>query len=136
LVRRVRSPFTREASFLVDIRVSTSISGIDWVATAAQNSGRPSVASISIAGTRLDSVDTAAANLVSSGVTTVACAGNNNADVAGYSPGDVTSVIAVGASDINDAKASYSNYGASLDIWAPGAHRQMLRSQKLTHLLR
>ena len=93
---------------------------MDWVATAARRSGRPSVASLSFGGHYLASVNTVTANLISSGVTTVVAAGNTNIDAANVSPAITPSVITVGASTINDAKAFYSNYGAVLDVWAPG----------------
>ena len=121
---------------MANIRVSNSISGIDWVANSVRGSGRPSVASISISGDYIDSVNTAAINLVSSGVTTVAAAGNDDADAANYSPGSVSSVITVASSTIDDMKASSSNYGAVVDVHAPGAYRQTPRLQKLSHPLR
>ena len=93
---------------------------MDWVAGAAKSSGRPSVASLSLGGGIVASVNAAAANLVSSGVTTVVAAGNNNADAANYSPASTPSVITVGASTIADGKASFSNWGSVVDIWAPG----------------
>ena len=65
-------------------------------------------------------MNTAAANLVSSGVTAVAAAGNNNGNAANISPASAPSVITVGASTINDEKAVNSNWGAVIDIWAPG----------------
>ncbi|KAF9649406.1 subtilisin-like protein [Thelephora ganbajun] len=105
---------------------SDVISGMDWVAKAAATSGRPSVASMSLRGGFNSSANTAANNLVASGVTTVAAAGNDGADAAKFSPGSASSVTTVGASDINDAKASSSNYGAVLAIWAPGTSRRYL----------
>ncbi|KAF9645176.1 serine protease [Thelephora ganbajun] len=101
-------------------RRSDIISGINWVADAATTSGRPSVASMSLGGGFSSALNTAANNLVASGVTTVVAAGNKNADAANTSPASASSVIAVGSSDIDDAKASSSNYGAVLGIWAPG----------------
>lgn len=100
---------------------SDIISGLNWVANAAGNSGRPSIASLSFGGEYVDSVNSAATNLVLSGVTTVVAANNYNQDVADYSPASCPDVISVGSTTINDAKAPYSNYGASLNIWAPGA---------------
>ena len=47
-------------------------------------------------------------------------AGNSNADAANYSPGSTPEARTVAASDSSDAKASFSNYGAVVDIWAPG----------------
>ncbi|KAF9649514.1 serine protease [Thelephora ganbajun] len=101
---------------------SDIISGMDWVANAAATSGRPSVASMSLGGGFIDSVNIAANNLVASGVTTVVAAGGSNSDAANFSPASASSVITVGASDINDAKASSSNYGAVLAIWGPGVN--------------
>jgi len=121
----VRSSFTRQGSARIDIHFPDSISGLNWVASAAQSSGRPSIASLSLGGGFLSSVNTAAANLVSSGVTTVVAAGNNNADAANYSPASTPSVITVGASTIADAKASYSNFGSLVDVWAPGTQRPL-----------
>jgi len=71
----------------------------------------------------ISSVNDAAANLVASGVTTAIAAGNSNADAANFSPASTPSVITVGASEIGDNKASYSNYGPLVDIWAPGMWR-------------
>jgi len=39
-----------------------------------------------------------------------------------YSPARVEQVITVAASDINDTKWAYSNYGAAVSIWAPGVN--------------
>ena len=75
---------------------------------------------MSVTGNYSQHVNDAAANLVSSGVTTVSAAGNNNTDVVNWSPPSTPSVITVGASDITDARYSYSNYGSLVDIWAPG----------------
>jgi serine protease len=57
---------------------------------------------------------------ISQGTTVVAAAGNGNLDVAGLSPANCQNVIAVAATDINGAKASFSNYGATVDVSAPG----------------
>ena len=96
---------------------------MDWVAAAAKRSGRPSVASMSLGGAISAAVNEAATNLVSSGVTTVVAAANNNTDAAGFSPASTPSVITVGATNITDGKPDFSNYGAVLDIWAPGTQK-------------
>lgn len=93
---------------------------MNWVANTARNSGRPSVASMSLAGSYMTAINTAVANLVFSGVTTIVAAGNDNTDAGDSSPASAPSVITVGATTIADARASYSNYGAVVDIWAPG----------------
>ena len=57
---------------------------------------------------------------VGRGTTVVIAAGNDNGDTANFSPGNCANVIAVAASDINGNRAWYSNYGAPIDITAPG----------------
>ena len=53
------------------------------------------------------------------GVLLVAAAGNEGSSGVSY-PAAYSSVIAVGAIDRTDSKASFSNYGADLEIMAPG----------------
>lgn len=58
------------------------------------------------------------------GVTIVAAAGNENSSIiypAIYSS-SYDNVIAVGATNHNDAKSPYSNYGTQLNVVAPGGH--------------
>ncbi|KAF9645204.1 subtilisin-like protein [Thelephora ganbajun] len=98
------------------------ISGVNWVATTVATTHRPSVASMSLGGGFSSSLNTAVNNLVASGVTTAVAAGNSNADAANFSPASAASAVTVGASDINDAKASFSNFGSVLAIWGPGVN--------------
>ena len=51
----------------------------------------------------------------------VVAAGNSNADACNYSPASEPSAITVGATTSSDARASYSNYGSCVDIFAPGS---------------
>lgn len=53
------------------------------------------------------------------GVLFVAAAGNNRSDAPSY-PASFDSVLSVGATDRNDARAIFSNYGPTVDIAAPG----------------
>merc|ERR1719245_338026 len=57
---------------------------------------------------------------VAAGVTVVVAAGNYNSDACTFSPARYASTIAVGATSNDDEKASFSNYGACIDIFAPG----------------
>lgn len=54
------------------------------------------------------------------GIFIVAAAGNDNADSRMFAPASSLGVCSVGASDINDAKASFSNYGNMISVFAPG----------------
>ncbi|QQP95794.1 S8 family serine peptidase [Lysobacter enzymogenes] len=56
----------------------------------------------------------------SRGAVVVVAAGNNNADAGGFQPSSCDKVIAVAANTIEGKRASYSNYGAAVDITAPG----------------
>ncbi|NOX43968.1 MAG: S8 family serine peptidase, partial [Gammaproteobacteria bacterium] len=53
------------------------------------------------------------------GVIIVAASGNENSGVPSY-PASYNGVISVGAVDINKQRAPYSNFGASVDVAAPG----------------
>lgn len=56
----------------------------------------------------------------SRGVVVVIAAGNSNGDATNFSPGNCANVINVGATGITGARASYSNYGAPVDLSGPG----------------
>lgn len=94
------------------------IAGIDF---AANSPLRPAVANMSLGGSASSAVDAAVAGAVNKGVTMVVAAGNSNADACSDSPARAPSAITVGATTSGDARASYSNYGTCLDIFAPGS---------------
>jgi aqualysin 1 len=95
------------------------ISGIDWVAN--NTALRPAVANMSLGGGKSTSVNSAVAGAVSKGVTMVVAAGNSSADACNYSPSSELTALTIGASTSSDARASYSNYGSCVDIFAPGS---------------
>ncbi|MEV0242484.1 S8 family peptidase [Streptomyces sp. NPDC050674] len=94
------------------------IAGIDWV---TQNHSGPSVANMSLGGGASATLDTAVRNSIASGVTYAVAAGNSSTTASSSSPARVSEAITVGATTSTDAKASYSNYGSALDIFAPGS---------------
>lgn len=67
-------------------------------------------------------MQTAINGALSRGTTVVVAAGNSNANVSGFTPASCTGagLIVVGATDSTGAKASFSNYGAGVDVSAPG----------------
>jgi subtilisin family serine protease len=93
------------------------IAGINWVTT---NAIKPAVANMSLGGGASTSLDNAVANSIGSGVTYAVAAGNSNANACNSSPSRVATAITVGATQTNDARASFSNVGSCLDIFAPG----------------
>lgn len=54
------------------------------------------------------------------GVTLVAAAGNNNNNAAYFCPASNPNVITVSATDSQDRKAAFSNYGDTVEVAAPG----------------
>lgn len=60
------------------------------------------------------------AQAVNAGVHLTASAGNAASSWDTQSPGRAAAAITVGATTINDAMSSYSNFGAGVDIFAPG----------------
>src|SRR5205085_5902933 len=95
------------------------ISGVDFV-TSDHQAGQPAVANMSLGGGLSSALDTAVTNSINDGVTYSIAAGNSNADACTTSPADVPSAITVGATTISDARASFSNFGTCVDIFAPG----------------
>ena len=53
-------------------------------------------------------------------MTYVVAAGNANSDAGTYSPAGVSEAITVGATDRYDFRGEFSNYGSTLDLFAPG----------------
>jgi len=99
---------------------SSVIAGVDWVA-ANHPVGTPGVANLSLGGGTSAALDTAIDNLVGKGVSVVVSAGNDNKDACTQSPARVPAAITVGATTTADARASYSNFGRCLDLFAPGS---------------
>ncbi len=58
------------------------------------------------------------------GVIVVVAAGNSDDDASQYSPASCNNVITVGATGPTNTRAPYSNYGAPVDVMAPGGDTQ------------
>jgi hypothetical protein len=98
---------------------SQVLAGLDWVAA---NGTKPGVVNMSLGGGASSTLDAAAQRLSNAGFSVVVAAGNSNVDACAQSPARAEGLVAVAASDINDVKASYSNWGSCVALWAPGSN--------------
>jgi len=96
------------------------IAGVDWV--TSDHTTRPAVANMSLTGGLSTALNTAVQNSIADGVTYCVAAGNNASNVSGFSPASTPEAITVGATSITDSWASFSNFGAGVDILAPGVN--------------
>lgn len=97
---------------------SQIIAGVDWV--TGHHTTRPAVANMSLGGPVSSALDYAVRNSIADGVTYCVAAGNSTVDASTKSPAHVAEAVTVGATDRYDRFASFSNFGAIVDLLAPG----------------
>jgi subtilisin family serine protease len=97
--------------------VAGVIAGVDWV---TKNHVKPAVANMSLSGGLSTALNTAVSRSIEAGVVYSIAAGNADRDACSFSPASVPDALTVGASTITDARASFSNFGSCLDLFAPG----------------
>lgn len=100
-------------------KISNTVNGI----LEAVDKGVPIINLSFVSTTVSEALDDAVLSAVSAGCTVVCSAGNNSKDTAEVYPAHLTSsgVIVVGAADRSGNKASYSNYGESVDCYMYGS---------------
>jgi subtilisin family serine protease len=96
---------------------SAIIAGVDWV---TRNAHKPAVANMSLGGPASKSLDDAVKKSIAAGITYVVAAGNDNKKACAQSPAAAAPAITVAATDNTDTRASFSNYGTCVDLFAPG----------------
>jgi serine protease len=103
------------------------IDGMLWAAgltvTGVPANANPArVINLSLGGSGVcgTTLQTAINSINTAGTTVVVSAGNSNANASGFTPANCNGVITVAATNRAGRKASYSNYGATVEISAPG----------------
>jgi subtilisin family serine protease len=99
--------------------LSGVLAGLDWI--GINNSG-PAVANMSLGSSKNTTLNEAVKKLFSLNINVVVAGGNSNGDACNYSPSSATEAITVGATDETDKRATFSNYGNCLDLFAPGVN--------------
>ena len=92
------------------------IEAMGWV---AQNADGPSVANMSLGGSKDPALNNAATAWSTTGSSPVA-AGNESQDAANVSPASAEGVFTTAASTDQDGNADFSNYGSLVEGYAPG----------------
>ena len=93
------------------------IAAIDAVTAEAR---RPAVVNLSLTGNPNSVADDAIRRSIAGGITYVVAAGNAGEDAANYSPSRVSAALVVGSTAPDDRRSSFSNWGSSVDLFAPG----------------
>ena len=99
---------------------ATLYTAINWVIEHHQT-GVPAIINLSVGMSKSIAFNEAAQALIADGLIVVGAAGNQNRDACLYSPASEPSVISVGGIDRSALRASYSNYGSCVDVFAPGS---------------
>lgn len=113
-----------------DGEVDEVVEALKWV-RAHHRGGRLAVVNMSLGvdlgddGTAINSQVTA---MIDEGIVVTVAAGNGDSTGRGFdacriAPGDVARALTVGAVTAADVKATYSNFGSCIDLWAPGGDR-------------
>ncbi|KAI1352947.1 proteinase T-like protein [Xylaria sp. FL0043] len=98
------------------------VAGMNYVTSdvATRDCPAGAVANMSLGGASSTAINSAARAMISAGVFLAVAAGNSNTDASTTSPAGEPQVCTVGATTSADARASFSNYGSVVDVFAPG----------------
>lgn len=114
-------------NFYGGVFVSDVIKALDWVVQEhkrrvrlAPKGFKGSTINLSIGGPGSQAFDDSVNAASNAGLHVVVAAGNDDVDACKESPARANRPITVGATDINDARTSFSNYGKCVDVYAPG----------------
>lgn len=98
---------------------SSVLAALDWIIS---NHQKPAVVNMSVGGPKSPSVDNAVKAVIDEGISVIVAAGNSQVNACDLSPSGVPSAMVVGASTVNNERASFSNFGSCVGVFAPGRH--------------
>lgn len=113
-----------------DGEVDEVVEALEWV-RAHHRGGRLAIANMSLGvdlGDDGSAVNEQVVAMINEGIVVTVAAGNGDSTGRGFdacriAPGNVARALTVGAVTATDAKATYSNFGSCIDLWAPGGDR-------------
>lgn len=115
--------------------MSDVVGGVAWAAEQAavkaaaareefrktgKTNHKGSVANMSLGGGKSKALDDTVNRAVDAGIHFAVAAGNDNRDACNNSPAAAEKAITVGASNLGDERAYFSNHGPCVDVFAPG----------------
>lgn len=106
---------------------SQVIAGIEWATAHAVEHGWPAVANMSLGGSVSPALDVALCRSIAAGMAYAVAAGNSDADACDGSPSRVAEAVGAGATSRTDRRATFSNYGLCVDVFAPGVDIESAR---------
>ncbi|HYH99051.1 Ig-like domain-containing protein [Hyalangium sp.] len=93
------------------------IAGVDWVTA---HHVKPAVANMSLGGPPTQALDDAITASINAGVPYAVAAGNESTSACFRSPARTPAAMTIGATDVSDSRAYFSNFGSCVDLFAPG----------------
>lgn len=102
--------------------MSGLLQGLNWAVADAKKHGvsDKAVVNLSLTGAYTQSVNDGVKAATEAGLVVVSAAGNDHSNATEWSPASARTAITVGATDRNDQRAEFSNWGEGVDIFAPG----------------
>ncbi|MEX2532451.1 MAG: S8 family peptidase [Nitriliruptoraceae bacterium] len=98
---------------------SSIVAGVSWI--MANHPGGPAIINVSVGGPANTAIDDIVTDAAQRGFIVIAAAGNDGKDACVISPARARDVITIGATTRSDARASFSNTGSCVDLYAPGS---------------
>jgi subtilisin family serine protease len=100
---------------------SMVLNGLKWIIND-HLPGEKAVVNMSIGfDSSATSIDSAITTMLGEGIVVVAAAGNDGGSACNTTPAGTAGTISVGAINSSSVEPWYSNYGACVDLWAPGS---------------